>query len=109
MGWEWKECGITTFGADQPEQCWHTPEGKWPANLPPLTLDWLHECEEKLSGVQYGKYCTCLLSVFYSSHNDVASLIMQYRGAMHATKEQRLEALCRTLFPERFAQPEVRK
>lgn len=75
---------------------WESPKGsigfaKTCHDLPPLTLDWLHECEMKLDTCQFIDYCILLKEAVHGDH-----------AAIHATKEQRLEALCRTLFPERF-------
>lgn len=60
---------------------------------PSLTLDWLHECEKKLQkkADKYIDYCVLLNETCHG-----------YHAAISATKEQRLEALCRTLFSERF-------
>lgn len=58
--------------------------------LPPLTLDWLHECVQRLNPEQLRAYRFRLLDL----------VCPNYRGGLaitDATKEQRLEALCRTL------------
>lgn len=54
---------------------------------PPLTLDWLHECEMKLIENQKLEF------------EYLGNLPESACAAIFATKEQRLEALYKTLFP----------
>lgn len=64
--------------------------------LPPLTLDWLHECEVKLEDKQFGRYLAELIP-----NRPIPGLasVEDFCNAFKATKEQRLEALYKTLFP----------
>lgn len=82
---------------------------------PLLTLDWLHGCEMRLDNeknlidekegweTQLDRYLNMLEMVCESAcpEDDL------YWFTVTATKEQRLEALCRTLWPERFKSPKT--
>ncbi len=64
---------------------------------PPITLDWLHEVARKLSEDQTDDYWRYLENMTSA------------REAIDSTREQRLEALCHTLFPKRFKDHEDHK
>lgn len=90
MGWNTKKEVLGSV------YVYRDPKGHPYGGLPPLTLDWLHECEEKAQ------------VRFYPRRERYAAILHEIclkdseRPLWLATKEQRLEALCRTLFPERF-------
>ncbi len=68
-------------------------------DLPALTLDWLHECERKLSPDQFIDYVDSHLCDITSNKDQSKwSEDTGWTPAMvHATAEQRLEALYRTI------------
>jgi hypothetical protein len=95
--------------ADMTERICNEEYMKKEGQVPPLTLDWLHECENKaIKEGRWADYKNNLWQILVRNPWEGCELYGD--DMIHTTKEQRLEALCRTLFPERFvAQPEVMK
>lgn len=82
---------------------WHDPNGVLQFELPPFTLDWLHEVVGKLTDYEYegeDGFTANLARVTQGNKTPLTG--WKFRPMQEATKEERLEALCRTLFPERF-------
>lgn len=76
----------------------------WVDDLPPLTLDWLHACENKLSNLDHQKFCLFL-------HKQVMGTLDNFdvngtcnleciSRAVNASAEQRLSALVETIQAE---------
>lgn len=63
--------------------------------IPALTLDWLHECEKKMNDVQKRKYAMNLHEL--ADAGAAFGRGMNYWVCIHATAEQRLTALYRTI------------
>ena len=66
--------------------------------IPTLTLDWIHECVKRLGDGQWEDYHTNLVNITGGNADEGCD----FRPVVESTKEQRLEALCRKLFPEKF-------
>jgi len=64
-------------------------------NIPNLTLDWLHECEKRLNNVQQRKYAMLVHEI--TKAGDTFGRGHNYFTILHATAEQRLTALYRTI------------
>lgn len=78
--------------------CSHTkcvPVGCFPNY--PNNLNAMHEAEKRLSDEQFSEYVRVLM--FSSLHNNAGK---HNRSFLSSTSQKRSEALCRTLWPERF-------
>lgn len=64
----------------------------WVDDLPPLTLDWLHECEKRLPIDSQASYACRLISGRWLPETG-----KQVFRIAHATAEQRLAALVETI------------
>lgn len=74
-------------------------------NWPTEGLQVCHEAEKLLCPIDSSQYCELLNQIADRTLNRDYKLCEWYRGKFvvaHATYEQRLEALCRVWFPERF-------
>ncbi len=95
----WKNCRF-----DGESRCGNAPDafGSW-RQLPPLTLDLVHECETVLQtmGIYPEHYAAKLMEMVPRRKTTVSgqrtSHMSHYFDLIHATKEQRLEALVETI------------
>lgn len=102
MGWRFVPIQLAHQIDKWPTNCsWRNPKGE-PAthdDAPPLTLDLMHEAENKLTNEQRRFYIHMLIAV-HPLHYDPFQSDDGYMRVFHlanATKEQRLEALLKTI------------
>lgn len=66
-----------------PVKCWH----------PDQSLDQCHECEKRLTGIQWGVYEECLFQIWV----EIRSLQDYAYFVIHASAEQKFKALIQTI------------
>lgn len=100
IGWKqvvWEEQSFSHPGKTIKSKRWAIDRGAPQRTLPPLTLDWLHECEKKViesNDLGY-KYDMTLVEIT-GAYGDKPRFCNHLK-LWHATAEQRLEALYRTI------------
>jgi|SRR5882672_3568565 len=96
----WKYLPSSQDGELEPCYKWMSPAGihavgQFHDSLPPLTLDLIWECEEKLDDVQQRKYAMIVHKRVNAG--DTFGRGLNYFRVKHATKEECLAALVETI------------
>jgi hypothetical protein len=97
MGWNIRWSAANGSYVGEPPAWWENPlrnlSKEW--RMPPLTLDLMHKAEEKLTPDQGGEFEQILEDICQKALID-DSHWLRFKVA-HATKEQRLEAVLKTI------------